>query len=312
MWDLVQQYPKHSHQRWPRSGLPLGNIIKMEHQPIPRILYKYKELNQYSKRILKNGELYFPSVNQLNDPFEGNIPFVMDPKTVTEENMKLKMREILKKRYPYYSDEEIEIEIDELFKDSESRKNMFNPAPPQGHTEQTRKKIEKSFGIFSLTANKNNFLMWSHYADSHSGLCFGFDTQKIYNSIIGKNIINNSICGTEYYNSSIGGFQKIIYQKYLPLFSVNEGLNTFIQKMLCTKSYIWKYENEYRLIKAQASQKIETIPLDAIVSVTLGCNMAVENKKLLMTQITKKNPGIHIFETRVSKSMFKLVIKRIY
>lgn len=45
--------------------------------PIPEILYKYRPLNEWTEQIYEKGEIYLPSISQLNDPLEGAIPYVI-------------------------------------------------------------------------------------------------------------------------------------------------------------------------------------------------------------------------------------------
>ena len=60
----------------------------------PSILYKYRDWNnEYHKKIITNQELFFPSFESLNDPFDGKLPFMfdnsgIDKKTYKKENIK--------------------------------------------------------------------------------------------------------------------------------------------------------------------------------------------------------------------------------
>ncbi|WP_172491201.1 MULTISPECIES: DUF2971 domain-containing protein [Serratia] len=36
----------------------------------------------------------------------------------------------------------------------------------------------KTLGVFSASKNARNALFWSHYGNSHKGICLGFDTQR--------------------------------------------------------------------------------------------------------------------------------------
>jgi hypothetical protein len=53
-----------------------------------------------------------------------------------------------------------------------------------------KKKIDRRFienrkehlGVISFSKRWNSILMWSHYSESHTGFCVGFDTKKLINS----------------------------------------------------------------------------------------------------------------------------------
>lgn len=37
----------------------------------------------------------------------------------------------------------------------------------------------KKYGVFCASSDCNNELLWAHYADSHKGICIGFDAKKL-------------------------------------------------------------------------------------------------------------------------------------
>lgn len=74
---------------------------------MPPVLYKYKPMNDYTLKIISDGELYFPSIGKLNDPFEGSIPFVFDQSELTTENIFLYMRKLAKEMHPDWAEDEI-------------------------------------------------------------------------------------------------------------------------------------------------------------------------------------------------------------
>ena len=76
---------------------------------IPTILYKYKPLDKegYTMKILTDGEIYFPSISKLNDPFEGDIPYIFDTNELTSDNIFLAMRKIAKESNPEMTEEEL-------------------------------------------------------------------------------------------------------------------------------------------------------------------------------------------------------------
>ena len=74
---------------------------------IPRILYKYKAKNAFTMKLFSDGELYFPSIGMLNDPFEGSIPYIFDQSELTAENIFLFMHEVAKEDHPDWTEEQI-------------------------------------------------------------------------------------------------------------------------------------------------------------------------------------------------------------
>lgn len=49
--------------------------MKQEKENIPRILYRYRQLNDITERMIKNGEIYFAKTNELADKSEKSFKF---------------------------------------------------------------------------------------------------------------------------------------------------------------------------------------------------------------------------------------------
>ena len=255
---------------------------------IPRILYKYKAKNAFTMKLFSDGELYFPSIGQLNDPFEGSIPYVFDQRELTSENIFLFMYKIAKYGHPDWTEKQ----INEYVSEEQKKGLLFDDKHLQQQNKETVEDVENLFGILSLTTNRNNFLMWSHYTESHKGICIGFDVNKV----------NDIVSGT---------LGPVIYDDKLPIKHLNNKVTEFIKGLLFTKSNVWEYEDEYRLTKMGASRTSIKIPLDAIVEVTIGCKMEQKEKDEIIRVIKDKIPTCKIYEASLSKTKFELDINPI-
>ncbi|MBN2396349.1 MAG: DUF2971 domain-containing protein [Candidatus Atribacteria bacterium] len=237
---------------------------------------------------MREYELYLPSISQLNDPFEGAIPFVYDQAELTPENIFLKLYSMSKKEHPDWDDSKIHEHVFNEYK----RGTLFDDKHLENNIKNTRDDIERNFGVLSLTTQKNNFLMWSHYAESHKGICIGFDTE----------ILSNTIGGV------LGA---AIYQRELPKFSMIQETMEFMAKLLFTKSDVWIYEDEYRITKFNAARKTYKLPKNAIKEVILGMSMPHTLKNELISIITEKLPDISVFDTSLNKSTFDIDLLQI-
>jgi hypothetical protein len=83
--------------------------------------------------------------------------------------------------------------------------------------------------ILCLSRNWDNLLLWSHYGDSHTGVCLGFDIPQ------GEPGVN--------YDTDV------LYQpNVLPAPRRGEDLNPdFVDRLLRTKHESWSYEQEVRM-----------------------------------------------------------------
>lgn len=257
---------------------------------IPRILFKYRDwANEHHRRIIYNQELYFPSMSQFNDPYEGTIPFRYEDKDLTPDKIFIKMLYMAKKEFPDWPDDKLHSYVYE----NQKKDLLHDEVHKKKVQKQVIEDIEKSYGIFSLTKEENNFLMWSHYSNSHTGFCVGFDSHVLSDLIK-------------------GGIGPVTYQISLPRFSFFENTMKFSQKLLSTKSDIWNYENEFRIIKSNLARKVIVIPPDGIVRLIFGCKMDLNTKIRLIAFVEKNLKLCEVFESTLNKDEFRIDLMRIY
>ncbi len=149
--------------------------------------------------------------------------------------------------------------------------------------------------ICSLSSEYDNFLMWSHYANEHKGICIAYDISKIkeYNKTILKKVI---------YTKKIQ-----IYKPYNHIFEnpiLNEEKN-FIS-LFYLKHKNWKYEKEYRIITYEDYDFIN-LPIKAIY---FGMNADINHINLVKNFIKDKN--IELYKIKPNENnLFELIKDRI-
>jgi hypothetical protein len=251
---------------------------------IPDLLYKYRVWDdEYQKRILTNNEIYLASASQFNDPFDATLPYRYKDEELTPDNIFKKLLVIGKEQWPDMPESELhekmyERQMSGVFESGQYWKDKYD--------ELTEERNNK-FGILSLTSKKENLLMWAHYANSHQGFCIGFDKFILYETISGR-------------------LGPVIYSESFPkvgLFDDNlEGLT----RILTTKSTDWKYEDEYRITKIDASRKIFKLPDEAIKEIVLGYKMKEEYKYEIVALVKSRFPNARIFQSQMNLEEFKL------
>lgn len=131
-----------------------------------KTIYKYRSFSDSNHRdLLFNQIMYFPFINQLNDPFDSRISFDFSKMTTNEIEL------YLSKLSGKIGNEKIDL-LRTLI--SNGSAEVFN----------WLKKIEneamnKFAGIFSASIIWDSILMWSHYAENHSGFVVGLDKKKL-------------------------------------------------------------------------------------------------------------------------------------
>jgi len=213
------------------------------------------------------------------------LPFakVPDPEQLTEDKVFMKYYITTKREHPDWTEDQIhehcfEYQRRGLFKDEE-------------HLEGVRADIKRQMnelnGIVSLTTERNNFLMWSHYSRSHSGFVVGFDKYALF-------------------NQAQGALGPVTYQDDLPLIDLFEVPQIMFQKLLSTKSRVWDYENEYRLRKSNFARRTLVLEPETFSEIIFGCQMSFKRKQALMKLISSNFPQAKVYETSLHDGKFEL------
>lgn len=248
---------------------------------MPQVLYKY--LPPERKTYLSNGLLRFTPPSALNDPYEA-LP------GISEELLKV-VFSLVKKEFD---------EIPEGLKSLESDPSLLI----EYFYKQGMQKIDSTLGILSLSKRWDNPLMWSHYTESHQGLCIGFnlkhsffDTNENY-----KTNQNMTVLPVKYSDKRfLLAPERMNRQEALDVLHI--------------KSLDWEYEEEVRVVATlkEATKIIPASPYDislfkipheAISEIIVG--LRVDNEVVEQAQELANELSIPLYKTIISKQSFIL------
>ncbi|MEA3226776.1 MAG: DUF2971 domain-containing protein [Planctomycetota bacterium] len=258
----------------------------------PEVLYKYRSLSEdgfeFTRNIFLKNELYFPHPKQINDPFDCKIPPSF--KNVTKESLIACIEKVESKNYGINAAQ------------IEAARNNVNCHDIETLIEAMRKQDEKGHrenaGVLSLSEKWSNILMWSHYADSHRGICIGFDFTKLL-------FVFN---GTPFPALAV----KYPELNDYPLWEyLDDDHGAIFNKQYLTKALDWEYEREWRVVlpeKGRTSQEFEPA---AIVSVHLGCQISERHKENVVNWCLQREQKPRIYETAKDESSYSLQEKEI-
>jgi len=251
---------------------------------IPKKLFKYRNISDNSIQIIEEQKIYFSSPLNFNDPFDCSIPIRYDK--LTEEEHTQFALQLLRDLVPEKSDEEILHLINQMkkegaFRTQESFKEMVHFQLMKLHNE---------LGVFSLSKHRDNLLLWSHYANNHTGFCIGFDTLKLY-------------------EDTGAGIGRVTYLDDYPeiQFSGQGNINDLIVQIL-TKSEVWSYEDEFRFTHFEGANKLFSIRSESITDLILGCSIERENKESLL-RVVENIPNLNhikVYQAEKHSSKFEL------
>jgi len=259
----------------------------MEERPYKDILYKYRswdETTGYQKKILTERQLYFAAPSQFNDPFDCALPFRYDPKELTDDQVFLKLQDVISKAHPDKSAQEIH---DICYREQQEG-HLKDPDYWRNYHREFKDKVDNTFGIVSLTSKPDNILMWSHYADCHRGFCVGFNGDILYETVG-------------------GGIGHVIYSNIFPYTKLFDDAEIVIRH-LNTKSPDWEYEDEYRITKHGYSGKVVTLPPEAYKEIVIGCKATQKTIEQILKTVDDHLPSTKVYMATQSDEAFKVNI----
>lgn len=244
-------------------------------------LYKYRSFDDRGLiRIFTHQEIYFASPTQLNDPFDC-IP-ILEASESKEDRIAF-LNQVLGTRFPNISPEKHK----ELVLEGLNNGDVFK----RENLEKVYFSILKDYGIYCLSEINNDILMWSHYANSHTGICIEFDA---------------SIEETLFWYAF-----KIRYKENIPIVDpmIFDEDDIFL-KSLAIKSNHWQYEQERRVIKMKddGGFGIYYFKPSLLKAIILGARVSRENEELIRNLINHYPSPVQLFKACRNKQKYTLDI----
>lgn len=260
---------------------------------MPSFLYKYRVWeNDFHKSVLTKSEIFFSSPRRFNDPYDCGLPFNQDPDDFIPEKIMEKLESLAQKQFPQYANDEVKL------KEECAKQLMLIMQAPSEYFQTNygykAEDLSKMYGVLSLTPHPGNFLMWSHYSNSHSGFVVGFNTKKLVQQAFGK-------------------FKKVNYTDEIPIISMLDTTDhSLMDKLIYTKALSWNYEDEFRITKIIKPDTTSTFTNDTIETIYLGCKMSYTHKIEIIEVVRQKFSHVEVYEMGLSKKSFELIPSRIF
>lgn len=239
-------------------------------------LYRYRRWDDYTKKLLLDGELYYACLHSLNDPNEGRNLSDTLIKSVLENDI--------------LPNAESSNEI----------KFIENEIKGFDHNSQISKKYKKvmlehikNMGVVCLTSKPDNNPMWHFYADESKGVCIEFYFPESYSS----KYIHLCPCQIDYTN-------------------IEPTSENLAEILIFNKDKDWSYEEEFRLVSRNVdneSSRIHYFPVNKMLcSVIAGHKMDNDDfteLRKIIRQVNKKYNLKVTVHRRVNNDFGKVDIK---
>lgn len=213
----------------PQALIPLVEKMIKDGQ-LHRTLYTYMPVDLLDERVrpvFEECKLWFSSPAYFNDPFDCKIY----PKVPSDEELAKYLALNAENATP----QDYNMILEGIKKCGDLTKRAIDD-------------IMNKSGVKCFTPNNANILMWSHYTNSHKGICLEF----------------NTLADPEFFVYPIN----VVYSESYPELEFTD--KRFTTEVLRTKSKVWEYEDEVRIYKRESGY--HTFNPNSLKSVTFGCN----------------------------------------
>ncbi|BEQ17073.1 DUF2971 domain-containing protein [Desulfoferula mesophila] len=249
---------------------------------IPTHLFRYFSINdqtnfKWIESIFSERKLFFPTADMFNDPFDCNVDLVRFSRD--KEKWKQYMEGMAKRKHPDWN---------RSTRRSWVTKQINNRIYDKINFNTIRENLKKRFyqnGILCLTEVPDNLLMWSHYANGHRGFCLCFEH-------------NNPFFGESVQVEYIEEYPEITGPSYPE--------EEEIRATVFSKSKIWEYEKEWRLVKIGGGKQDHVYPEGALKAVFFGCQMENTHKHMIFKWANSMSIVPEVLEYRREKRIFGL------
>ncbi len=252
--------------------------------------YKYAWLSEvdsvsglpFPLKNLRDNTLFFQSPANFNDPYDCKV--VINP--CTYEEWETGLKRAVREEFPQMSESE-------LLREFEQQKAAGSPTRSIERYKRIIEGAKDRFGVFCLTDNPLDMLMWAHYGDKHAGICFQIDVKLCWQTLWGSKV-NTDIGHVNY-------VREIPHINFLQSWMSEEQDSALrqVQEITFSKWDKWASENEIRIlideIEVQTGTRLLAFPACIYKAVVLGFNTKPDNITAVKTILREQEQYIPIY-----------------
>lgn len=246
----------------------MSNGVKINSMKFRRQLFKYIDADG-AKSMLSEATLQFSNSSDFNDPFDCHpslIDFSVGPNGRGGDYVMNNVRK---------------------------------------RSEEEHNRLRNNTWICSLSKINDSLLMWSHYANSHKGVC------------VELNMAHACICiGKQRYGRIIHNMGvEVQYKDIIERPKYFKREKDFVNYQISTKSKDWEYEQEWRLyivdpvqcyVDKKKNKVYPKLTGECFEAIYLGAKISEKDKKEIIRLARKLNNHIKIYQMSINADAFKL------
>ncbi|VFU17686.1 conserved hypothetical protein [Methylocella tundrae] len=302
--------------------------MSVPHLKLPDIVYKYTS-PAAARLIIANRTLRIGRPTEMNDPFDAYIDDLFDVELKDSYKAAAVTFVDILSRDPAEFAKRIGVPLEEAIAASAAMNagtvaqrdellalfasSAVEEMYPQLKTEREALEIQKAAivaqfrnsGIFCATRSNSNLLMWSHYADEHRGVVFGFRPDAARDSFL---CLLEPVTYSDIRPSFYKPFDPLVGDMPAP---TPETMRAFTRSLTAVKSTQWAYEEELRVVipsyvpEGQPAVFISYYATE-LAELYLGHRVAAGDRDELVAAARALNKDVAIFQARISPGAYAL------
>lgn len=264
-----------------------------------QILYKYRPAQpiRHVLRLLKYGSLWFSSARAFNDPFDTSITYNLDgletdlaERWVESASLKFAGDWPEEKRLQFNRDRLLALRTDPV----EREKSRALIADQQ----------YDAFGICSLSALRDDLLMWGHYSGNHAGICVGIRTSVLWDAAQAVTA-----------RKMVLDLKEVNYPPMPPNINLFRAMlseeTDHIMQFVFTKAANWSYEREFRLLLWDHPNHEFRFGPEVVAELIFGLRTPPNVMKRIMCLARHYNPEIAFFKIFKHPSDYAFIVQEV-
>jgi hypothetical protein len=225
------------------------------------------------------------SPSELNDPFECRPWFTYHGNQ--EEIFRICVT-VHRKKNPHATQREVIDEAARIVAEGRYRVPGFWEAL----SVDVHRDLASSIGLYCLSADPTNILMWSHYTSDHKGYCLEFEATD-------QTVV-------------FGEAQRVQYSEDYPKVDFFKTPNAAqVDLIFLTKYLGWSYEQEWRIVDYKNGPGLRTYPPNLLKKAIFGMRMPDANRDQIRNWISRRERPVEFCQAVMSDRSFSIEIREI-
>jgi hypothetical protein len=253
---------------------------------IPKRLYRYRSLDGVgllrTERTLVHNEIYLTSPAHLNDPFDCVVGLDFAAPNDDWHNFLIGLS---RRKQPHLSAKDHAEWVSEVIRTGKHKEKEIHSLIRNGLQSEIN-----STGLLCLTERNDCILMWSHYANSHTGICLEFANDNL--------------------DPLIAQSQRVNYMPfYKKAHAIYDDSNAQVNLILLSKARCWAYEAEWRKIDHEEGYGLKQFSPETLTGVILGCKITVPHEKSILKWVSERYSPMRVYKAKQSPDGFRIEIR---